>query len=282
MARTSSRTRRRPRRGGPSNDGQLADERPVHGVDMERVRSNPDEFVGELAKGAQIKSIDIPSEVVAGGTIQITGELLFDNIGVVISGRDCRIKVEGPSLSEPRYQTFEDLTHGNTRTFSIEVPVTAPADSSMAFSVKAQSNVYGNWATGQTHGPVRLNVYSAEEKRTRDRLDVIPYAVGGAGAGYAAGSVLENRNPTNLAVAGAAVGVGAKSLGDKGVQFLPSMEFPTTKVAVLGGTAVALALLLNSTGVSEVLQPAGEAAGGAISTARDASGRLYRSATGSR
>lgn len=241
----------------------------VAGVDSTSVAEDPDQFRGEIFKGPHFKQLNVPSDALQGDTVRVTGIVHLDNVGVTISNRAVRVRVDGPSLNEPRIQEVDKLSHCQDRSFQIEVPTPTSAGEQLALTVKAQSKTPPRgWYTGETEGPFRININTQQQQRRASARKFAPFVIGGAGVGGALAS-LSDESVGTLAVAGGAVGAGSKVVLDQTGGFtLPS--FPTTDVAVAGGAALAIALLLNTTGASDVLGPAGEIAGSAIDRGRQA------------
>lgn len=241
----------------------------VAGVDSNSVAANPDDFRGEVFKGPHFRQLNVPSDALQGDSVRVTGIVHLDNVGVVISDREVRVRVDGPSLNEPRIESVGKLSHCQTRSFQVEVPTPNTADEQLALTVKAQSKTPpGGWYTGETGGPFRVNINTQQQQRRASARKFAPFVIGGAGVGGAL-ATLSDESVGTLALAGGAVGAGSKVVLDQtGGVSLPS--FPTTDVAVAGGAALAIALLLNTTGASDVLGPAGEIAGSAIDRGRKA------------
>jgi len=263
------RPQRQERESGNTGTLRLPGGEPLRIAGLERgdVADNPQDYVGEVFKGAHFRELNVPSNALRGDTLTITGVIHLDNVGVQIGKRALRVKVNGPSLNEPRIVETDSLSHCQTRPFSVDIPTPTDAGEKMALTVKAQSKV-GTWNTTETEGPFRVNINTREQQRRANAKEYAPYVLGGAGVGGALAS-LTGQNAGRLALAGGAVGAGSKVvLGQTtGISF-PS--FPTQEVAVAGGAALSIVLLLNQTGVADVLAPAGEAAGSAIDTARQA------------
>lgn len=241
----------------------------VAGVDSTSVAENPDNFRGEVFKGPHFRELNVPSDALQGDTVRVTGIVHLDNVGVVISNREVRVRVDGPSLNEPRIESVGKLSHCQTRSFQVEVPTPNTPDEQLALTVKSQSRTPpGGWYTGENAGPFRVNINTQQQQRRATARQFAPFVVGGAGVGGALASLTDESVGT-LALAGGAVGAGSKVVLDQtgGVNF-PS--FPTQDVAVAGGAALAIALLLNTTGASDVLGPAGEIAGSALDRGRKA------------
>jgi hypothetical protein len=241
------------------------------GVDRERLVSDPDRYRGELFKGPHFKKLSVPSTVAGGSGVTVKGVVHLDNAGVQLLGRKVRVIVDGPSLDQERVFTTDKLTHCNTRSFSIDVPVTGDPGQTMALSVKAQSNVYGNWATGEQKGPFRINIQTETQQRAQDAAGYAPWAVGGAGVGMLVARATGSEESLTPMAGGAAVGAAGKIAWDRSGGW--TFTLPTTEIAVVGGALLAATMFLNSTGASDVLQPAGELAGSSFSSAREAIAR---------
>lgn len=239
------------------------------GVDGQQVESNPQQYIGEVFKGAHFRKLSVPDTVRAGGTIKVKGVVHFDSPTQVVFTVGMRVRAFGPSLQEDVIERYRNIQHCNARAFTLEIPAPETVGQTVTFNVAGESTtVTGDWDTGDQRGPFRVKTVSSGEKTTEQAVSVAPYAAAGAGAGYLVNQI--RGGPTNLRLigAGAAAGVGLKTFGPDLSTI--DINFPTTEIAVLGGTAAALAILLNSTGASDVLGAGGEVAGSAISGAGSA------------
>jgi len=239
------------------------------GVDPSRVESDPDTFFGEVFKGATFTKLNVPDRVAAGDDIRVTGVVKFDAPSVVITTRGMRVRASGPGLQTDISERYTNIQHGNTRAFSITIPTPSDAGSTVAFSMNGESTTLtGDWRTDETTGPFRVDVVTQGEAAASTALGYGPWIAAGAGAGYLVDAFRGGPRNLRLIAAGGGLGAAGKTLLPRLSTF--DFQFPTTEVAVLGGTAAALAVLLNSTGASGVLGATGDVAGSAISTAGDA------------
>jgi len=258
-------------RSGPSSSrngvrseeiGTLAIDTEFAGVDTQTVRTDPDSYVGELFQGPHFYDVNVPSQAPAGGTLTIDGTVHLDNIGVSISNRPVRVVLESPYLSDPKIQEVGELKHCQSKPFSFEVPAPQTAGQQLAITLKAQSNTYGAWGTGEEDGPHRVNIVSKQEYEAFRVSQYLPWALGGAAAGYA-GSQFTGGSPAGFAAAGGALGVAGQGfLGDGPV--LPSLGGISGDVALLGAGALGVAALLSVSGADEVASRASSAAAGAL------------------
>jgi len=241
------------------------------GVDNTDVQNNPDTYVGELFRGPFFQKTNVPATAPAGGTVNISGAVKMDNPGLVLSARPVRVVLESPALSQPRRQRVGEMKHGQTRPFSFDIPIPEGTEQTLTINLKAQSKGgLTGWGATSTAGPFDVKVVTAGEHRVNQSLDYIPWAVGGAGVGYIVNSLSDEDRGTRLTLGGAAAGVGLGVSYDQLGLDTFSLNLPTTDIAIIGGAALAVVLLLNQTGADEVLQPAGEAAGSVVGGARDA------------
>lgn len=276
-----ARTRRSPpgtRRGGDGVTAQTgSDVGPlIAGVNRSEIQDNPDRYLGEIYKGAHFESLNIPETAVAGGEVTISGVVHFDSPHTVITTVGMRVVVDSPSLNEPITEEYSNIQHCNSRAFSIKVPVPDSPGSQLAVTVKGQStSLTGGWQDGAVRGGNRIDILTEDGVRKQQIQDYIPWAVAGAGMGVGTNQQLEYTDNTRAAVSGAVLGAGSKLLWDSTGPIGFDFDVPTTEIAVIGGSALAVTLLLERTGVASVLGATGDVAGTAIETTKGAvDGRL--------
>jgi len=241
------------------------------GVDDRQLQSTPEEFFGEWFKGLHFRKQNIPSRAPAGGTVRLTGVVHFDAATVQITKRGGRVRVLSPHLSQAREQTFTDLRHCKTRRFSIEIPVPDTPGSEISVRLKAghTNPVAGGYATDSTIGPFRIQVLSEGELQRAQAIDALPWAIGGAGAGLLVDNFRGGNNTAAAAIGGGAGGVALRALSNSQVgNVIPQVD--PVPLALAGAGLAGIGIFLNQSGASEVLQPAGEAAGQAIDAGRKA------------
>jgi len=234
----------------------------------------------EVVKGAFFTSTTFPETASPGQEIQITGVLKLDELGATVVERRCRVKLQSPSFDEPKFQDLGKLSHKETAPFSFTFRAPGSPGEVVPLRLTAQQKPpVGSFTSGETVGPNRLEIIPETQKQAQEASGYIVQAALGAGAGAAA-STLTGRRPLPLAVAGGGVAGLAKFAG---VDLSPGgllsgvvPNIPTTQIAVVGGAALAGALLLRTSGASEVLQPAGEVAGSAVSAGGSAVDRARR------
>lgn len=243
----------------------------VAGLDADNIDQNPDQYIGEVFQGAVLKDIVVPDSVAAGGEVLVTGTVKYDFATRVVTTRGMRVRAEGPTVGENAVESWEGIQGGDTRNFALTLPAPADPDQTMVFKLHGEAtSLFSGWETHDTEGPYRIEVVSKQEQQTRDALDYTPFALGGAGAGYALAGSTGAYSPMQGALAGAAVGVGYHGLRQRGVQFVPTVDIDTTTLAAVGLAGVGVAMALNSSGASGVLGPLGGAAGSAVEAGRSA------------
>lgn len=230
------------------------------GFDTDNVLQNSDDFVGELFQGAHFRSVNVPNRAPAGGTITISGRVHLDNPGRALSGQDIRVRVESPALNAPEIQTFQQVKHCQERPFNIEIP--APqSEGQVSVTVKGQQKTIAGWQTGERVGPKMVDVVPEDEYQAGQLAGLLPYAAVGGGAGFIYGR--GSGQTARFALAGSAVGAGVGfGVNQSGFQ-LPNI--PLWGIAAAG---VGIAALVSTTGLGDVLQPAGERVGQAIEGGR--------------
>lgn len=242
-------------------------ESPIVGVDRDRL-ARSQTARSEVFRGAYFKNVNVPDTAAVGGLVTVSGEIAYDNLGRVLSPVTVRVRIESPALDRPITRNVADLKHGQSERFVIEVPVRGTEGSLFPLTVIPQNKGTGGWRSGNEQ-VFRVEVVSQEEKETQEALSVLPPVALGAGGGLFV-SQITGSDPLPLMAGGGLAGAGLSAAGFS-TDFLPSLpSFPTTKIAVVGGAALALSVLLQSSGASEVLGPAAEAAGGAIDQGRQA------------
>jgi hypothetical protein len=249
-------------------DGEFA------GVPQEQLEQNPDEYFGELFRGAHFRGISTPKYVNGGSGITVQGKVHFDAPSVVITTRGMRVRVESPALDRDYTQQFSSISHCNERSFSVRIPVPDTPGRKFPYTVYAESTkATGGWRTDTVVGPVNAEILSDTEARAATVIDYTPAVAAGAGLGYAGASVTGREDQRNaLAVAGGAAGALYKRYG---APFQFNIPTPSNTQLALGSVLVlGSAYLLNSTGAADVLSATGEAAGSAIDAGRQAASQL--------
>lgn len=234
----------------------------------------------EVVKGAFFTSTSFPETAYPGQEVQVTGVLKLDELGATVVKRQCRVKLQSPSFDQPKFQDLGKLSHKGTAPFSFSFRAPGSPGEVVPLRLIAQQNPpVGSFTTGETVGPNRLEIIPETQKQAQEASGYVVQAALGAGAG-AVVSAVTGRSPVPLAIAGGGIAGLAKF---SGVNLSPGSllsglvpNIPTTQVAVLGGAALAGTLLLQSSGASEVLQPAGEVAGSAVSAGGSAVDRARR------
>lgn len=245
------------------------------GLDDAAVEENPDQFFGELFRGAHFQKLNKSSSVPAGGTIRVSGVVHFDAPSVIITSRGMRVRVSSPQLSQDYTQRFTDIQHCNSRRFSFDFPVPDNPGSRFSFSVTAESTkATGGWRTDSTRGPFNVQIQTETAATVTEGFTLIPAAAAGAGISYAGNRFLDTgyRDRT-VAAAGAGAGVAYKKFGPP----LPSIggfvpDVSNTQLALVAAATFGAAYLLQSSGAAGILQPVGETAGGVIDAGRQAAG----------
>lgn len=243
------------------------------GVEDSQVEENPSRFVGEVFRGGFFVNTTIPESVPAGGSMTVTGEIQLDNPIATVVGKDIRVVMDSPSLSQDREQTFQGVMHGQSRSFSFDVPVPDSPGSEFAISLTAQENGTTGWVNGEELGPFRVSILTEEEAQSQRLLSYLPSVLLGGGAGLVADRATGGGNRATYALAGAALGAGAQAGGftPGDLSFGIGGSLPDAQTIAIAGLGFAgIGFFLQSSGAADVLGPAGEAAGSAIDAGRQA------------
>jgi len=247
------------------------------GVDDERVADDPDAYAGELFEKANFNTLNTPDVYPAGGNARISGVIGYDEPGSTIFSRGMRVRISSPALSRDYIERYEDIRHGNTRSFSLSIPIPDAPGDRFAYTVRAESTrITGGFGTDSTRGPFNVEIQTQTAANVSNGFTYVPYAAVGAGVGLLTDSVADvpTSRYQSAAIGGAAGAVFKKygrSLGVNVGNIVPNVS--TTRLAVGAAGIFGAAYLLNSTGASEVLQPVGETVGAAASVGSAAAQR---------
>lgn len=207
-------------------------------------RDTPDDVEPAVFNGAVLPRVDIPGEVAAGDTIDVSGTVGFDCPTCFVD-RDIRVVVEA-STGESRTDNVGKLSgRGETATFSVSIPAPQKPDQSVEIRVKAQRNPpdpFGDWTTDNTE-TASVNIVTEGELLLEQLADVAPWVIGGAAVGGGVGLAEPTpiRTPAG-AIVGGGVGLGAHVATNEAV--VPEFTFPTVPVLAVAGLLGAGGLLL--------------------------------------
>lgn len=246
------------------------------GIDNQSIEQNPDRFVGELWRGVHFKNVNTPASIPAGGTVSVSGTIHYDDPSRFISNNEARVRITSPQLGSDYTSSLYEVSHCNTRSFRVDIPVPNDPGGRFAFSVRGESKkLGGGWATNSTRGPFNVEIQSEGEAAVTEGFNYLPAAAAGAGLGYAGNQFAGQRYSNRFAAgAGALGGVAyqryAPPLNIGG--FVPDVS--NVQLALVAAATFGAAYLLQSSGASEVLNPLGSAAGSAVSAGADAAGSV--------
>jgi len=213
--------------------------------------------------GAEFQSVEVPSSVVAGGEIKVTGEMAWDALPVA-KQNEMRV-VATTSIGEERTAMVGSTKGGTKLPFDIKIPAPSTAGESVTVTLEAQANYpVGGWSTDDTDGPYTVNAVSEGQKAASSALGYAPWMVGGGGAGYLVSS-RTGRSPMVGAATGAALGLGAKQVTAGGV--VPDVDFPTVPVVATAVLLGAGGYLVSTSGLGKIGQVAASGAGKATRAA---------------
>lgn len=203
--------------------------------------------IPEIFNGAVFGEVNVPSSVVGGDTIEISGIVGFD-CPLCVVGRQIRVVAEATHLDRTYTDEVGSLSgRGEDATFRFSLPAPQEAGQTVTVRLKAQElfpNDPTGWNTDSTAGPFDVNVVTKGQKTTEAVTSYAPWALGGGAIGVGAAQYLDQSVVGGGAV-GVGAGVGAKLLAGQlqGVDLVPS--FPTVPVvataALLGAGALAVA-----------------------------------------
>lgn len=242
------------------------------GVSDQQVEENPDQFFGELFRGAHFRKLKKPTAYRAGGVATISGVVHFDAPSVQLTSRGMRVRITSPNLEQDYTQRFRDIRHCNERSFSINIPVPDSPGSRFSYTVVAESTkLSGGWRDDSREGPFNVEIQGATGAAITRGFGYIPSAAIGAGIGLGV-----NR----------AAGLGYGRLASGGIgaaagifynEYAPPIslgglvpDVSNVQLGLLAAATFGSVLLLERSGASEILQPAGEAAGAALQGGVDA------------
>jgi hypothetical protein len=248
-------------------------ETPVVGVSDQRIKNDPDQFVGELFQGATFSSLNKPNAYPAGGTVRVSGTMRLDMPQTPITKRGMRVRISSPAFSRDYTQRFRGIQHGTTRQFSLDIPVPDAPGERFAYTVRGERTELlslgdENWAIDTTRGPFNVQIQSEAGATITNSFTYLPYVFAGAGIGVGA-DALGDLPTTQLqstlfgGAAGAIFKQFGPSLGVNVGNIIPNVS--TTKLAIGTAGVFGAAYLLRSTGASEILEPVGETVGAAAS-----------------
>lgn len=245
------------------------------GINDQKVNKNPDQYFGELFRGAHFRKLNRESSYPAGGSFRVSGVVHFDAPTVQLTTRGMRVRVTSPQLSDDIIERFSNIQHCNSRRFSLSVPVPDAPGSRFSYTVKAESTkLGGGWRTDSQEGPFNVQIQTDAGAAITKGFGLVPWAAVGGGIGVAGNRIIDTGYGDYTAgAAGAAAGLVYReyappvSLGG----LVPDVS--DTQLALIAASTFGAAFLLQSSGLSEVLQPTGEVAGSAISASADVARR---------
>ena len=218
-------------------------------ITMQRDRTPPRSSVSDEAliwDGAQIDTLDVPDTMAAGGQLAVSGTLSFD-FGPVqgpVFPRDARITVRagGDQVSTD----LPAMGRQETRSWTVTLRPNSVAGQSLDVVVEAEGDgVIKGWQPVDTRQG-RVSVQSEQQQQADRAFRYLPWVVIGGGAGAAYSSFQYGTVETPPVLGGAAAGVITRQYGERVGFPVPSLpDIPTEELAIVGGVALAGALLLN-------------------------------------
>jgi hypothetical protein len=243
------------------------------GVNEQRIEENPDQFVGELFQGATFTTLNKPNVYPAGTDVRVSGTLKLEMPQTPITKRGMRVRISSPAFSRDYIQRFRGIQHGNTRQFSVNIPVPDAPGERFAFTLRAERTELlslggESWETDTTRGPFNVQIQSEAGATISNSFTFLPYVFAGAGIGLGAdalGDLPTSQLQSTLfgGAAGAVFKQFGSSLGVNVGNIVPNVS--TTRLAIGTAGVFGAAYLLRSTGASEILEPVGETVGAAAS-----------------
>lgn len=185
----------------------------------------------------RFSDIDVPNQVVRGGTITVSGTLAVD-CAIDLFGQDTRVRIQSSEFGETVIDTGP-MGCGDRVSFEQTYEAPQSAGQTVNFTIQLEHDPLGPWTTADT--ATRSVDIVTESTKTVTRLTkYAPWAGVGGVAGYYGGREL-GYDPMTAGAAGAALGTGARFYTGGIGQLNESINFPTESAyataAVLGAGA---------------------------------------------